>query len=61
MVRSGSAQVGPRLFAGCALGRVTIEAVSRERWPFYGATIMALLIVTYVPALPRWRPALVKV
>jgi hypothetical protein len=43
--------VGPTLFVGCAIGKVTMEEVSRELWPFYGAMCSALLIVTYVPAL----------
>jgi tripartite ATP-independent transporter DctM subunit len=52
--------VGPTLFVGCAIGKVTIEEVSRELWPFYFAMCLALLIVTYVPALSLWLPSLVK-
>jgi tripartite ATP-independent transporter DctM subunit len=48
--------VGPTLFVGCAIGRVTMEEVSKELWPFYGAMCIALLIVTYVPALSLWLP-----
>ncbi len=29
--------VGPTLFVGCAIGKVTMEQVSKELWPFYGA------------------------
>jgi tripartite ATP-independent transporter DctM subunit len=50
--------VGPTLFVGCAIGKVTMEQVSRELWPFYGAMCAALLIVTYVPALSLWLPHL---
>ena len=50
--------VGPTLFVGCAIGKVTIEEVSRELWPFYAAMCAALLIVTYVPALSLWLPHL---
>ena len=50
--------VGPTLFVGCAIGKVTIEQVSRELWPFYGAMCAALLVVTYVPALSLWLPQL---
>jgi tripartite ATP-independent transporter DctM subunit len=50
--------VGPTLFVGCAIGKVTIEQVSRELWPFYAAMCAALLIVTYVPALSLWLPHL---
>jgi len=48
--------VGPTLFVGCAIGKVTMEEVSRELWPFYGAMCAALLIVTYFPGLSLWLP-----
>ncbi|MCW5632230.1 MAG: TRAP transporter large permease [Rubrivivax sp.] len=48
--------VGPTLFVGCAIGRVTMEQVSRELWPFYGAMCFALLLVTYIPAISLWLP-----
>jgi tripartite ATP-independent transporter DctM subunit len=52
--------VGPTLFVGCAIGKVTIEEVSKELWPFYGAMCAALLIITYVPALSTWIPSMYK-
>ncbi len=52
--------VGPTLFVGCAIGKVTMEEVSRELWPFYGAMILALFLVTYLPALSLWLPSLLK-
>ena len=52
--------VGPTLFVGCAIGKVTIEQVSKELWPFYGAMCVALLIITYVPWLSTWIPSLYK-
>ena len=52
--------VGPTLFVGCAIGRVTMEQVSKELWPFYGAMCFALLLVTYIPALSLWLPGLMK-
>ena len=52
--------VGPTLFVGCAIGKVTMEEVSKELWPFYGAMCLALLLVTYVPALSLWLPGLAK-
>ena len=48
--------VGPTLFVGCAIGKVTMEQVSRELWPFYGAMCFALLLVTYIPAISLWLP-----
>jgi tripartite ATP-independent transporter DctM subunit len=50
--------VGPTLFVGCAIGKVTMEEVSKELWPFYGAMCTALLIVTYLPGLSLWLPRL---
>ena len=50
--------VGPTLFVGCAIGKVTMEEVSKELWPFYGAMCAALAIVTYVPAVSLWLPHL---
>jgi len=52
--------VGPTLFVGCAIGKVTMEQVSKELWPFYGAMCLALLLVTYVPAISLWLPGLTK-
>src|SRR5881227_592699 len=48
--------VGPTLFVGCAIGKVTMEEVSKELWPFYGAMCFALLLVTYIPAISLWLP-----
>jgi tripartite ATP-independent transporter DctM subunit len=52
--------VGPTLFVGCAIGKVSMEEISKELWPFYGAMCLALLLVTYVPALSLWLPSLLK-
>ena len=52
--------VGPTLFVGCAIGKVTMEEVSKELWPFYGAMCVALLLVTYIPAISLWLPGLTK-
>ncbi|HSB69558.1 MAG TPA: TRAP transporter large permease [Candidatus Methylomirabilis sp.] len=52
--------VGPSLFVGCAIGRVSIEEVSKELWPFYVAMVAALLIVTYVPAATLWLPSFLR-
>jgi tripartite ATP-independent transporter DctM subunit len=52
--------VGPTLFVGCAIGKVTMEQVSRELWPFYGAMCLALLLVTYIPAISLWLPGLMR-
>lgn len=48
--------VGSTLFVGCAVGKVTIEQVAREIWPFYVAMVIVLLLVTYIPAISLWLP-----
>ena len=52
--------VGPTLFVGCAIGKVTMEEISRSIWPFYLALFIVLMLVTYVPALSLWIPSMVK-
>ena len=51
--------VGSVLFVGCAVGNVKLEEVMRGIWPFYGVMFVVLLLVTFVPALSLWLPALV--
>jgi tripartite ATP-independent transporter DctM subunit len=48
--------VGAILFVGCAVGRVTIEQVVREIWPFYGVMFFVLMLVTYIPSVSLWLP-----
>ncbi len=50
--------VGPTLAVGCAIGKVSMEAVSRSIMVFYIPMIIVLLIVTYIPALTLWLPRL---
>ncbi len=51
--------VGTCLFLGCSVGHSNITDVSRAMLPFYAAMIVALVIITYVPALSMWLPRLV--
>ncbi|MED5621858.1 TRAP transporter large permease [Ideonella sp. BN130291] len=51
--------VGTTQFVGCAIGGVSVGTVMRTIWPFYGALIAAMLLVTYVPAFSLWLPNLV--
>jgi tripartite ATP-independent transporter DctM subunit len=50
--------VGAVLFVGCAVGKVTIEQVTRSIWPFYLAMFIVLMLVTYVPAISLWIPSM---
>jgi tripartite ATP-independent transporter DctM subunit len=52
--------VGPTLAVGCAIGKVSMEAVSRSILVFYIPMLVVLGLVTYVPALSLWLPSLFK-
>ncbi len=51
--------VGPTMVVGCAIGRVSMEAVSRSILIFYVPMLIVLALVTYVPALTLWLPSMV--
>jgi tripartite ATP-independent transporter DctM subunit len=48
--------VGPTMVVGCAIGRVSMEAVSRSILIFYVPMLIVLVLVTYIPALTLWLP-----
>jgi tripartite ATP-independent transporter DctM subunit len=48
--------VGPTMVVGCAIGKVSMEAVSKSILIFYIPMIIVLLLVTYIPALSLWLP-----
>jgi len=48
--------VGACLFVGCAIGNVKIEQALKTIWPFYLAIFVALMLVTYVPAMSLTLP-----
>jgi tripartite ATP-independent transporter DctM subunit len=50
--------VGPTLAVGCAIGKVTMEAVSRSIMVFYVPMLVVLALVTYLPELSLWLPRL---
>ena len=52
--------VGAVLFVGCAVGRIPVWQVVRTVWPFWGAAVVTLMLVTYIPALSLWLPALFR-
>jgi TRAP-type C4-dicarboxylate transport system permease large subunit len=49
--------VGPTLVVGCAVGKVTMEAVSKSIMIFYIPMLIVLILVTYIPALSLWLPS----
>jgi tripartite ATP-independent transporter DctM subunit len=52
--------VGPTMVVGCAIGRVSMEAVSRSILVFYIPMLIVLALVTYIPALTLWLPSMVS-
>jgi len=48
--------VGNVLFLSCAIANTTITRMLRPLLPMYAAMIVALLLVTYVPAISEWLP-----
>jgi tripartite ATP-independent transporter DctM subunit len=49
--------VGPTMVVGCAIGKVSMEAVSRSILVFYIPMLIVLGLVTYIPALTLWLPS----
>jgi tripartite ATP-independent transporter DctM subunit len=52
--------VGSVLFVGCAVGGITIREAMKTIWPFFGASVFVLLLVTYIPALSLWLPSVFR-
>lgn len=52
--------VGGVQFVACAVGKISVWEAMRSIWPFYGAGVVVLLLVTYIPALSLWLPAVFK-
>jgi tripartite ATP-independent transporter DctM subunit len=52
--------VGAVQFVACAVGKISVWRAMRSIWPFYSAAILVLLLVTYVPAISLWLPALFR-
>jgi tripartite ATP-independent transporter DctM subunit len=52
--------VGSVQFVACAIGKVSISESMRTIWPFYGASVAVLLLVTYVPAFSLWLPSVFR-
>ena len=52
--------LGSVLFVGAAIGKIPITDTLRTIWPFYFAAFTVLMIVTFVPQLSLWLPALLR-
>ena len=51
--------VGTTQFVGCTIGGISVGEVMKTILPFYSGLIVALMLVTYVPAFSMWLPNLV--
>lgn len=51
--------VGSALFVGCAVGKVSIEKVTKAMVPYYAIMFVVLMLVTYVPAITMFLPDLI--
>ena len=51
--------VGPTMVVGCAIGKVSMEAVSRSIMVFYIPMLIVLALVTYIPELTLWLPRMI--
>lgn len=52
--------VGSVLFVGCAVQGIRIGETLKTIWPFYLALILALIVVTYVPAVSLMLPEMLR-
>ena len=52
--------VGAVQFVACAVGKITVWEAMRSIWPFYGASIVVLGLVTYIPEISLWLPRLFR-
>jgi tripartite ATP-independent transporter DctM subunit len=48
--------VGTCLFIGCGVGKTTIAKVTKTMLPFFGAMVVALMLITYLPKISLWLP-----
>ena len=51
-----SPQVGAVLFVSCSVAKTSIEKIIRPMLPLYFAMFVALMLVTYIPAISEFLP-----
>jgi tripartite ATP-independent transporter DctM subunit len=59
MIGAITPPVGTIMYVVLALSHISMAEFAREVWPFIIALVIALLFVTYMPALALWLPNLV--
>jgi tripartite ATP-independent transporter DctM subunit len=48
--------VGVCLFVGCAIGKISLEALTKAIWPFIVCHLLALAVITFAPETTLWLP-----
>ena len=48
--------LGVALYICCAMGKVTLEEITKRVWPFILSSIVVLMLVTYIPSLVTFLP-----
>ena len=52
--------VGVDLFVACGIGNISIKEIVRGNMPFLIASLLALLLITYIPFISTFLPNLMK-
>ncbi len=50
--------VGLDLYVACGISKISLEKISRSILPFLGVSILALLLITYIPSIAMFLPKL---
>ena len=50
--------VGQVLFVGCSVGEISMERLTKALLPQMAFMVLALILITYVPAITMWLPRL---
>ena len=48
--------VGLCLFVGSAVSGLSINSIVKALLPFYAASVVAVLLIAYLPAISTWLP-----
>jgi len=52
--------VGVNLYVACGISKISLKDISRKVVPFVIASVVALMLVTYIPKLSLWLPSMMK-
>lgn len=52
--------VGVNLYVACNIANISLKEISRKIWPFLIASLIALLLITYIPVISLGLPELLK-